>query len=94
MSLEHSPARTSGTAAVTEDGFADGKGDADYWYTLINEKAAAAFLGLTDRTMQGYRRKGGGSRFIAISNRCIRYRRIDLRDWAESRMRSSTSDPG
>ena len=34
------------------------------------------------------------ARYIAISSRCIRYRRIDLRAWSEARVRTSTSDPG
>lgn len=71
-----------------------GDGVQDYWFALINEKIAGAFLGLTDRTMQGYRQKGGGPKFIFLSSRCLRYRRSDLRSWAEARMRTSTSDPG
>ncbi len=74
--------------------FRDAKDDRDYWYALINEKAAASFLDLERRTMQGMRQRGGGPNFIRISSRCIRYRRIDLREWAEARMRSSTSDVG
>ena len=68
--------------------------DPDYWYALIDEKAAATFLGLERRTMQGFRQRGGGPRYYFISSRCLRYRRIDLWHWAEARMRSSTSDPG
>ncbi len=66
----------------------------EFWNSLINEKVAAKYLGLTDRTMQALRQRGGGARYIVISSRCIRYRRVDLRTWAEARMRSSTSDPG
>ncbi len=66
----------------------------DFWFQLINEKAAAKFLNLTTRSMQAMRQRGGGSRFIRISARCIRYRRIDLKAWADARMRSSTSDSG
>ena len=66
--------------------------DADYWYALIDEKEAGEFLGLTDRTMQKLRQRGGGPKYIHISSRCLRYRRIDLREYAEGRMRSSTSD--
>ena len=65
-----------------------------YWSALINEKVAGKFLGLTDRTMQGYRHRGGGPQYIRLSSRCLRYRRADLREWAEARMRTSTSDPG
>ena len=66
----------------------------EYWHSLIDEKDGGSFLGLTDRTMQAFRQRGGGPRYIVISARCIRYRRVDLRTWAEARMRRSTSDPG
>ena len=65
-----------------------------FWHELINEKNAGAFLNLTDRTLQGLRQKGGGPRFIRLSSRCIRYRRIDLKQWADEHVRASTSDPG
>ena len=68
--------------------------DPSFWHGLIDEKAAADFLGLTDRTMQAYRQKGGGARYIRISSRCLRYRRIDLKSWADARIRTSTVDPG
>ncbi len=66
----------------------------DYWDGLIDEQAAATFLDLTARTLQGWRYKGGGPRYIRVSARCIRYRRADLREWAEARLRTSTSDQG
>lgn len=67
-------------------------GDADYWNSLINEKAAAQFLGMTHRWMQSKRYNGGGPVFVRISQRCIRYRRIDLKEYADQQLRSSTSD--
>ena len=97
MSLEHSPAKASDTAIQAGGPLpapTAPEGDEDYWHSLIDEKAAAKFLGLTDRFMQHRRQQGGGCRYIAISSRCIRYRRIDLRAWSETRLRSSTSDPG
>ncbi len=66
----------------------------DYWNALVDEKVAAEFLKVTPRSMQAMRQRGGGSRFIRISARCIRYRRIDLKAWADARMLTSTSDPG
>jgi len=66
----------------------------EYWHQLIGEQAAGAFLNLTTRTLQGWRYKGGGPQYIRVSARCIRYRRADLREWAEARLRSSTSDQG
>ncbi len=90
MSLEHSPAKA--TDPAPQGGAAEG--DPTFWNSLIDEKSAAAFLGLTDRFMQHRRQQGDGPRYVAVSSRCIRYRRIDLRAWSEARLRSSTSDPG
>ena len=67
---------------------------ADYWNALINEKAAAQHLGMTIRWMQAKRQHGGGPKFIRISKRCVRYRRIDLKAYADRHLRSSTSDQG
>ena len=65
-----------------------------YWHELIPKGEAARFLGLTERFLEVRRQRGGGPRFIVISSRCIRYRRLDLRAWSEARLRSSTSDHG
>ena len=72
----------------------DAAADPNYWHALINEKKAGDFLGLTDRTMQIMRQRGDCPPFIRISSRCLRWRRSDLRDWADARLRRSTSDPG
>lgn len=48
----------------------------DYWFQLIDEKPAADFLDLTDRTLQKFRQQGGGPPFVRISSRCIKYRMI------------------
>ena len=40
------------------------------------------------------RQRGGGPRFIRISARCVKYRRVDLKAYADARLRSSTSDSG
>ncbi len=66
----------------------------DYWYSLISEDPAAEFLDVVPRSMQGWRQRGEGPPFVRISSRCIKYRRIDLRAWAEARLRNSTADPG
>ena len=68
--------------------------EADFWYGLIDEKTAAKFLNLSVRSLQGYRYKGGGCRFVRVSSRCVKYRRIDCREWSETKLRTSTSDPG
>ena len=81
-------------AAVGGSPLADDLQNTAYWFTLIDEKIAGEFLDLTDRTMQKYRQTGDGPKYIFISSRCLRYRRADLRTWAEARMRKSTADPG
>lgn len=89
MSLEHSPARAGN--GVTSGGNPD---DPDYWFKLIDEVVAAEFLDVTPRKMQADRQKGGGARYVRLSSRCIKYRRHDLREYSEARLRSSTSDTG
>ncbi len=92
MSLEYSPVRDNQGARDTSG--ADPPAGPDYWNILVNEKVAAAFLGLTVRAVQGMRQRGDGPRFIRISSRCIRYTRTLLKAYADARIRSSTSDPG
>ena len=78
-------------AADAQDAAAEA---ADYWHSLIDEIEAGKFLGLSPRTMQLHRQRGGGAPYVRISARCIRYRRADLRDWSADRIRTSTSDQG
>lgn len=44
----------------------------------IDEKRAAEYLGISPRTLQGYRTKGGGPEFIKISHKVVRYKIADL----------------
>lgn len=66
----------------------------DYWEGLIHEEAAARFLGFSVRTLQGWRYRGGGPRYVRVSHRGVRYRRKDCAQWAEEHIRTSTSDRG
>jgi predicted DNA-binding transcriptional regulator AlpA len=59
---------------------------------LIDEREAAAFIGYTIRALQNWRVRGGGPKFIKVSSRSVRYRPRELIQWADSRLRSSTSD--
>ena len=86
MSLEHSPTRAAKGASLDED--------SDYWFRLIDEKDAGAFVDLSARTMQTLRQRGGGPKYVFVSKRCLKYRRFDLKLWAEGRLRSSTADEG
>ena len=90
MSLNHDPTRLSVKGVSPAENTEETQGD--YWYALMREAEAADFLGLSVRSMQGFRYHGGGPRFVRISSRCIRYRRADLRTWVEQRLCASTSD--
>ncbi len=85
---------TSAVALATDGGDLPLGQDPAYWHSLIPETEAAEFLDLTPRTMQAMRQRGGGPRFVRISARCIKYRRVDLKSYADKRLRYSTSDPG
>lgn len=61
---------------------------------LLTEKQAARVLGFSARTLQGWRFRGGGPRYVSVSPRCVRYRPEDLRQWIEDRLRTSTADLG
>ncbi len=67
------------------------------WTAPIELKPGGGFYvvdGGIPATMQALRQRGGGPKFVRISCRCIRYRRADLREWAEARLRKSTADTG
>lgn len=59
----------------------------------LNTRQAAALLGVSRRTLESYRVKGGGPPFLSYFNR-IRYLRGDLERWAEAERKRSTSDDG
>ena len=77
-------------AANTLEG-ADGMTETDTLY--MSGREAAAFLGLSPRTLDRYRVNGEGPAFHKFGNR-VRYARADLETWASARRRTSTSDPG
>jgi len=64
----------------------------DYLYQLINEYEAAAYIGHSVRALRNWRVRGGGPRFVKISGRSVRYRRIDLDKWIESRLVAHTTE--
>ena len=59
----------------------------------LDTPQAAALLGLSPRTLEGYRVSGGGPPFLTYCNR-IHYLRSDLDAWALEGRRRSTSDDG
>ena len=59
----------------------------------MGTREAAAFLGLSPRTLDRYRVTRAGPAFHKFGTR-IRYARADLENWAAERHRTSTSDDG
>ncbi len=52
---------------------------------LLTTAEAASALGLSPRTLEGLRRKGGGPAFVAISRNLVRYQPAALSAWIDSR---------
>jgi hypothetical protein len=60
---------------------------------LLTEIEAAQLRRQSVRTLQAERLRGGGCRFVKLG-RSVRYRRCDVMDFIESKLRVSTSDDG
>ena len=64
----------------------------DYLHRLLDEGAAAAFLGYSRRALQNWRTRGGGPPYVKVSSRSVRYRRRELIKWSDSRITAHSSD--
>lgn len=60
---------------------------------LLSTREEAKKLGISHRTLEGLRLKGGGPPFVKLG-RSVRYDETDVDMWLASRRRRSTSDPG
>lgn len=60
---------------------------------LIDTDGAAELLRVSRRTIEAWRLRGGGPRFVRVG-RAVRYRVRDIEDWIELGERTSTSDAG
>jgi hypothetical protein len=58
---------------------------------LLDPKAAAAFLDLSEWTLAAYRCAGNGPRFCKFGNR-VKYTPAALAEWIDSRTVASTSE--
>jgi len=64
---------------------------------FLTTAQAAEYVGLSPRTMEALRVRGGGCPFIKHGGQragLVLYLPSDLDAWLESRVRRSTSDPG
>ena len=60
---------------------------------LLTEKAAAALLSVSPRTLQCWRVQGGGPRYLKLGA-AVRYTEADLSAWIDDQQRANTSDTG
>ena len=58
---------------------------------FFDTRRAADYLGLSRRTLDGYRVSGEGPAFHRFGNR-VRYRRLDLDAWAVKRRATTTAE--
>jgi predicted DNA-binding transcriptional regulator AlpA len=61
--------------------------------SVLDTRSAADFLGVSARTLEGFRVRGGGPRFVKIGG-SVRYRLASLEEYLRHQERTSTSDPG
>jgi phage terminase Nu1 subunit (DNA packaging protein) len=61
---------------------------------LIDERDLSRMLGVSVRTVQAWRVKGGGPAYLKLNNRLIRYRVTGIKDWLAGQARSNTSGGG
>ncbi len=57
----------------------------------LNENQAAEFLGVSVRTLQAWRVRGGGPRYVKIG-RSVRYQRRELVSFQQTHTVSSTTE--
>lgn len=61
--------------------------------SVLDTRGAADFLGVSARTLEGFRVRGGGPRFVKIGG-AVRYRLTSLEEYLQHHERASTSDTG
>jgi predicted DNA-binding transcriptional regulator AlpA len=59
---------------------------------LLTTAESAYLLGLSKRSLEALRVRGGGPVFVVLGRRAVRYRRSDIVAWVDERRYSSTSD--
>lgn len=62
-------------------------------HSFLNTVEAAAYLGLQRCTLEAWRCRGGGPRFVKLG-RSVRYTLADLNAWIDARTRANTHDQG
>ena len=58
---------------------------------MLDQEEAARFLHVQPRTLESWRQRRIGPRFVRYSMRCVRYRQQDLQVWLDSQAIESES---
>lgn len=58
---------------------------------MLNEKEVAARWSISPRTLQAWRLKGGGPRFVRLG-RAVRYMVQELEQWVANQTKQSTAE--
>jgi predicted DNA-binding transcriptional regulator AlpA len=58
---------------------------------LVTVNEAADFLRTSPKTLEGWRTRGGGPKFVRLGTRAVRYRPADLNEFIERGLRTSTA---
>jgi excisionase family DNA binding protein len=60
----------------------------------MNTAEAAEYVRLGKPTLERFRISGDGPVYLSLGKKAVRYRKVDLDDWLESRVTRSTSERG
>jgi len=90
LAQSHTSSTTMATAKYHDDLIITGM-QRDDGLPRLNEKQLAKRWGVSIRTLQAARVKGGGVPFVRIG-RSVRYRLEDVRAYEQARLRTNTSE--
>ena len=61
---------------------------------FMTTREVAVYVGLSPRTLESYRSRGGGPPFYVVGSVLVRYLLSEVADWVSARRRNSSSDDG
>ena len=61
-------------------------------HQLLTEAQAADLICYSQRTLQNWRQRGNGPKYVKVSAKSIRYQRRDVLDWIEAHKRRHTAE--
>ncbi len=60
----------------------------------VSTRAASRLTGVPVCTLETWRSRGGGPRFLKLGSKTVRYQRRELLDWMAGARRRNTADQG